>query len=182
MKLNRKPTAGELKNMNAPREWMTLKRLPSHLPQAVIAAEDANFYKHRGFDWDAMAKAYKHNEIKGRVRRGGSTITQQLAKNLYLTGERSYIRKVREGVITYFLELLLTKDRILEIYLNVIEFGPGVYGIDRAAEYHFGVSAEQLNVNQVCRLAAIIPSPRRYKINGAYVMKRAARIEKMIGK
>lgn len=162
--------------------WTPLKQLPRHVINATIAAEDGDFYKHHGFDWTAIKKAYAQNEKTGRIKRGGSTISQQLAKNLYLSPSRSYVRKLREGIITYFLEKLLTKDRIMELYLNCIEFGPGVFGIEEAAKYHFGISARKLNIEQACKLAAIIPSPLRYKVTGPYVIRRAGRIARAIGK
>lgn len=156
--------------------FLPMRQIPRVVPQAFIAAEDGNFYKHNGFDWDAIKKARASNEKSGRIKRGGSTITQQLAKNLYLSPSRSYVRKAREGVITVIMEWLLTKERILELYVNCIEFGPGIFGVEEAARYHFGVPARQLNRDQACRLAAIIPSPLRYKVTGQYVIKRAGRI------
>ena len=161
--------------------WVPMKQLPRHISRAVIAAEDGDFYKHHGFDWNAIKKAYAQNEKTGKIKRGGSTITQQLAKNLYLSPSRSYLRKVREGVITYFLERFLSKERILELYLNCIEFGPGVFGIEEAARHHFGISASKLSLDQACKLAAIIPSPLRYRVTGPYVIKRAGRIRRAVG-
>ncbi len=156
--------------------FVPLKQLPRVVTRAAIAAEDGNFYTHSGFDWEAIRKARLSNEKSGKVKRGGSTITQQLAKNLYLSPKRSYIRKIREGIITVIMEKMLTKERILELYVNCIEFGPGVFGIEEAARYHFGISARNLNQDQACRLAAIIPSPLRYKVTGPYVIRRAGRI------
>ncbi len=156
--------------------FVSLKQIPRAVTRAAIAAEDGNFYDHNGFDWEAIKKARKSNEKSGKIKRGGSTITQQLAKNLYLSPKRSYIRKIREGVITVIMEWLLPKERILELYVNCIEFGPGVFGIEEAAQYHFGKSARSLNQDQACRLAAIIPSPLRYKVTGPYVIRRAGRI------
>jgi monofunctional glycosyltransferase len=161
--------------------WVPLKELPRVMPMAVVAAEDDRFYEHHGFDWNAMREALKRNEETGKVKRGGSTLTQQLAKNLYLSPSRSYVRKFREAIITTSLEWLLPKDRILELYLNLIEFGPGVFGIEEAAQYHYHVHARQLSLDQACHLAAIIPSPRRYKVNGSYVNRRAATIRRIIG-
>ncbi len=158
--------------------FIPMKQIPKAVTRAAVAAEDGNFYKHNGFDWDAIRKARLSNEKSGKVKRGGSTITQQLAKNLYLSPTRSYIRKAREGVITVIMEWLLTKDRILELYVNCIEFGPGIFGIEEAAHYHFGIPARLLNKDQACRLAAIIPSPLRYRVTGPYVIRRAGRIAK----
>jgi monofunctional biosynthetic peptidoglycan transglycosylase len=160
--------------------WIPMNQIPKVMQRAVIAAEDDGFYQHHGFDWDAMKKAMERNEKIGRVKRGGSTITQQLAKNLYLSPNRNYWRKAREAVITQLLEWFLSKDRILELYLNCIEFGPGIFGIEEAARYHFAVSARQLSVDQCCRLAAIIPSPLRYKPFGPYVSRRAANIQQIV--
>jgi monofunctional glycosyltransferase len=161
--------------------WLPLNQIPKNMRLAVIAAEDDGFYQHNGFDWDAMKQAYEFNEKKERVKRGGSTITQQLAKNLYLSPSRSYIRKAREAFITVLIELLLSKDRILELYLNSIEFGPGVFGVEEGARYRFSISARQMSLDQCCLLAAIIPAPLRYRINGPYVQRRAGNIARIIG-
>jgi len=161
--------------------WVPLSKIASPMRAAVIAAEDETFYEHHGFDWEAIRKARDLNEKKERIKRGGSTITQQLAKNLYLSPSRSYWRKGREAVITAFMELLLPKDRILELYLNSIEFGPGVFGVEEAARTRFGVSANQLSLYQCCQLAAIIPSPLRYRTGGPYVNRRASNIARIIG-
>jgi monofunctional glycosyltransferase len=161
--------------------WVPLNEIPKTLRSAVIAAEDEKFYQHNGFDWDALKEAYSLNEEKDKIKRGGSTITQQLAKNLYLSPDRSYIRKAREAVITAVMEQLLTKDRILELYLNCIEFGPGVFGVEEGARYHFHSSVKRLTLDQSCRLAAIIPAPLRYRVAGNYVSRRAAVLAQIIG-
>jgi monofunctional biosynthetic peptidoglycan transglycosylase len=161
--------------------WVPLRQIPRTLQMAVIAAEDEKFYEHHGFDWEALKEAYALNEEKDRIKRGGSTITQQLAKNLYLSPNRSYVRKAREAVITALMELLLSKDRILELYLNCIEFGPGVFGVEEGARYHFGVSVKKLSLDQSCRLAAIIPAPLRYRVSGNYVSRRAAILTQIVG-
>ncbi len=160
--------------------WVPLERIPRRVQRAVIEAEDGRFYQHHGFDWDAIRAARARNDRAERIKRGGSTITQQLAKNLYLDGSRTYIRKGREAVITVAMELLLPKQRILELYLNSIEWGPGVFGIEEAARYHFGEDAWQLSLGQACRLASIIPAPLRYRINGEYVDRRADELERLI--
>jgi len=160
--------------------FLPMKQIPQNMKRAAVAAEDGNFYAHNGFDWDAIKKAKLSNEKSGKVKRGGSTITQQLAKNLYLSPTRSYVRKAREGVITLIMERMLTKERILELYLNCIEFGPGVFGVEAAARHHFGISAQNLSREQACKLAAIIPSPLRYKVTGPYVIRRAARIARVM--
>jgi len=129
----------------------------------VVAAEDARFVGHDGFDWEAIQKALERNERKGALIAGASTISQQLAKNLFLSGERSWARKGQEAVITAMLEAVMSKRRILEIYLNVAEWGEGVFGAEAAARHHFGISAAELNAEQAAWLAAILPSPRRYE-------------------
>lgn len=142
--------------------WVPLSRISPHLPRAVIAAEDASFFIHEGFDWEGIKDAAMHNLEAGEMKRGGSTITQQLAKNLYLSSERSLLRKAREALITRSLEHGLTKERILELYLNVAEWGRGVYGAEAAARHHFGKSALNLTQDEAAWLAAILPSPQRY--------------------
>jgi monofunctional glycosyltransferase len=142
--------------------WVPYERLATSLKRAVITAEDARFAEHEGVDWEAIEKAYKDNVKRGRPARGGSTITQQLAKNLFLSPERSYVRKAQELVITYMIEAFWDKRRILEVYLNVVEWGEGVFGAEAAARYYFGVSAAQLNSEQAARLAAFLPNPKRY--------------------
>ena len=145
--------------------WVPYDRISVHLKRAMIAAEDAKFVEHEGFDWDGIQKAMNKNERKGRVVAGGSTITQQLAKNLFLSGEKSYLRKGEEALITLMLESVLDKRRIFEIYLNVIEWGSGVFGAEAAARRYFGESAAQLSGEQAARLAAMAPNPRHYEKN-----------------
>jgi len=146
-------------------QWVPYARISTHLKRAVIAAEDAKFLEHEGFDWEGIAKAREKNERKGRVVAGGSTITQQLAKNLFLSPSKSYVRKGQEAIIALMLEAFLPKQRILELYLNVIEWGNGVFGAEAAAKRYFGTSAAQLSAEQAARLAAMIPSPRRFERN-----------------
>jgi monofunctional glycosyltransferase len=143
-------------------QWVPYDRISVHLKRAIVAAEDARFLDHEGFDWEAIQKAYEKNLKKGRVVAGGSTISQQLAKNLFLSGERTWWRKAEEAVITFMIETIMSKRRILEIYLNVIEWGSGVFGAEAAARHHFSVSAAMLGPEQAARLAAMVPSPRRY--------------------
>jgi len=142
--------------------WVPYDRISAHLKRAVVAAEDARFVDHEGFDWDAIEKALERNRRKGRVVVGGSTISQQLAKNLFLSGERTPWRKGQEALITVMIEYVMDKRRILELYLNVIEWGDGVYGAEAAARHYFGASAAQLAPTQAARLAAIVPNPRYY--------------------
>lgn len=146
-------------------QWVPYARISTHLKRAVIAAEDARFLDHEGFDWEGIAKAREKNERKGRVVAGGSTITQQLAKNLFLSPSKSYVRKGQEAIIALMLEAFLPKQRILELYLNVIEWGNGVFGAEAAAKRYFGGPAAQLSAEQAARLAAMIPSPRRFERN-----------------
>ena len=146
-------------------QWVPYDRISNNLKRAMVAAEDAKFIDHEGFDWDGIQLALEKNQKKGRVVAGGSTITQQLAKNLFLTPSRSYWRKAEEAVITVMLEALLPKRRILELYLNVIEFGNGMFGAEAAARHYFGVSASQLSAEQAARLAAMAPNPRFYERN-----------------
>jgi len=155
--------------------WAPYARISVELKRAVIAAEDAKFLDHEGFDWEAIQKAMEKNERRGRVVAGASTISQQLAKNLFLSGARSWLRKAQEAVITAMLELAMDKRRILELYLNFAEWGDGVFGAEAAARHHFGVSAAQLDAAQAAWLAAILPSPRRYA-RGASTLYLDARI------
>jgi monofunctional biosynthetic peptidoglycan transglycosylase len=143
--------------------WVPYERISPQLKRAMISAEDAKFVEHEGFDWDGIQQALDKNYRKGRVVAGGSTITQQLAKNLFLSSQRSYWRKAEEAVITLMLEALLDKRRIFELYLNVIEWGEGVFGCEAAARRYFGVSARDLSAEQAARLAAMAPNPRYYE-------------------
>lgn len=145
--------------------WVPYERISGNLKRAMVAAEDAKFVDHEGFDWEGIQNALEKNQKKGRVVAGGSTITQQLAKNLFLTPSRSYLRKAEEAAITVMLEGMLPKRRILEIYLNVIEWGNGVFGAEAAARRYFGVSAAELSPEQAARLAAMAPNPRFYERN-----------------
>ncbi len=145
--------------------WVPYERISANLKRAMVAAEDAKFVDHEGFDWDGIELALEKNQKRGRVVAGGSTITQQLAKNLFLSPSRSYLRKAEEAVITVMLEALLPKRRILEIYLNVIEWGSGVFGAEAASRHYFGASAAQLSAEQAARLAAMAPNPRFYERN-----------------
>ena len=138
-------------------------RISRELKRAMIAAEDAHFVDHEGFDWDGIQTALEKNQKKGRVVAGGSTITQQLAKNLFLSPSRSYWRKAEEAVITVMLEAMLDKERIFELYLNVIEWGNGLFGAEAAAQRYFSASAARLTAEQAARLAAMAPNPRYYE-------------------
>ncbi len=143
-------------------QWVPYQRISSHLKRAVIAAEDAKFVDHEGFDWEAIEQAAEKNRRKGRIVAGGSTISQQLAKNLFLSGKRTPWRKGEEALITLMIEHVLDKRRILEIYLNVIEWGDGIFGAEAAARHYFGVSAAALGPEAAARLAAMVPNPVFY--------------------
>ncbi|HKX37454.1 MAG TPA: monofunctional biosynthetic peptidoglycan transglycosylase, partial [Burkholderiales bacterium] len=142
--------------------WVPYERISAHLKRAVVAAEDAKFLDHEGFDWEAIHEAMLKNERRGKVVAGASTITQQLAKNLFLSSQRSYARKAQEASITWMMEQTMSKRRILELYLNFAEWGEGVFGAEAAARHHFGSSAAQISAEQAAWLAAVLPSPRRY--------------------
>jgi len=146
-------------------QWVPYEQISVNLKRAVIAAEDQKFLDHEGFDVDAIHEAYEKNARSGRIRRGGSTISQQLAKNLFLSPPRTYLRKVHEAVITLMIELVLSKRRILEVYLNVVEWGDGIYGAEAAAQHYYGEAAAELAPEEAARLAAMIPSPRFYTYN-----------------
>ncbi|MEY3952905.1 MAG: hypothetical protein RL320_1707 [Pseudomonadota bacterium] len=141
--------------------WVPYSRISLAAKRAVIAAEDSAFTQHDGVDWNAIEQAIKTNAAKGKIKRGGSTITMQLAKNLYLSADRSYLRKGAELGITGLMELTLEKRRILEIYLNVAEWGVGIFGIEAAARHYYGVNAASLTEEQAAWLASILPAPKR---------------------
>ena len=145
--------------------WVPYDRISNHLKRAVIASEDANFAEHEGVDWDALQKAYEKNLKRNKVVAGGSTITQQLAKNLFLSGSRSYWRKGQELIIATMLEQLMSKRRIFEIYLNVVELGSGIFGAEAAARHYYHVGAANLGPQQAARLAVMLPNPRFYDRN-----------------
>jgi monofunctional biosynthetic peptidoglycan transglycosylase len=190
------------KNNQEPKKyqiWMPMEQISPNLQRAVLAGEDARFFEHHGFDWDAIQSAWEEAQREGEkeakaegdydpndwippmpsFKRGASTITQQLAKNLYLSEERSFLRKGREAVYTYFLERNLSKRRILEIYLNVIEWGDGIYGAEAAARTYFKKSASDLNASEAAYLSAMIPSPLNV-FNPKKNPKRLARRQKVI--
>ena len=155
-------------------QWVPYQRISGHLKRAIVAAEDAKFVNHNGFDWDGIQKAYEKNLREGEIVAGGSTITQQLAKNLFFSGERTWWRKAQEAVVAVMIETVMSKRRILEIYLNVIEWGEGVFGAEAAARHHYGTTAAGLSPEQAARLAAVVPSPRRYgpASDTAYLQRR----------
>jgi len=152
-------------NAKLKQQWVPYGKISSHLKRAILVAEDDRFVDHEGFDWESIQKAMDKNQKQGKVVAGGSTISQQLAKNLFLSGERSMLRKGEEALITLMMEHLLDKERILEIYLNVIEWGDGVFGAEAASRHYFGISASQLSQEQAAKLAAMVPRPRFYDRN-----------------
>ena len=142
--------------------WVPYSQISDNLKRALIAAEDASFVDHVGFDWEGIQKAYEKNIRRGKIVAGGSTISQQLAKNLFLSTKRTPWRKLEEAVITVMLEAIMDKQRIFEIYLNIIEWGNGVFGAEAASRHYFQVSASQLTAEQAAKLAAMVPNPRYY--------------------
>jgi len=144
------------------KQWVDYEKISPHLKRAIIASEDANFVDHEGFDWEGIQKAIEKNQKKGRIVAGGSTISQQLAKNLFLSPSKTPWRKAEEAIITLMLEAIWSKQRILEVYLNVIEWGNGVFGAEAAARYYYGVAASQLAPEQAAKLAGMVPNPRFY--------------------
>jgi len=144
-------------------QFVALAEISPNLQHAVVAAEDGRFRQHHGFDWIEMQKVLEDDIKRQRLGRGGSTITQQLVKNLFLTTERSFVRKGVESSLVPVMEAVLTKDRILELYLNVIEWGPGIYGAEAASEHYYRTHASEMTREQAARLAAIIPAPLKRK-------------------
>lgn len=159
-------------------KWVDYAQISNNLKRAVIASEDSKFNDHEGFDWEGIEKAYEKNLKKGKIVAGGSTISQQLAKNLFLSSKRTPWRKGEEAIITVMLEKMLSKQRILEIYLNVIEWGNGIFGAEAAARHYFKGSASSLNTSQAAKLAAMIPNPRFYDAHQSttYLNRRTATI------
>jgi monofunctional biosynthetic peptidoglycan transglycosylase len=155
--------------------WIPYADIPRTAINAVIVSEDGTFWSHDGFDWFEFKESIERNFEEGRAVRGASTITQQLVKNLFLSSSKNPLRKLKEWVLTWYMEKQLRKSRILEIYLNVIEWGDGVYGIEAASQYYFDKSAWELNREECVRLAAIIPSPRKHRadVDSKYVIRRS---------
>ncbi|MBU1397039.1 MAG: monofunctional biosynthetic peptidoglycan transglycosylase [Gammaproteobacteria bacterium] len=164
-------------------KWVPYDRISIHLKRAIVAAEDAKFLEHEGFDVEGIQAAVEKNLKKGKLVAGGSTISQQLAKNLFLSGERSFIRKGQEAVITLMIEATWSKRRILEVYLNVIEWGNGIYGAEAAARRYYKTSAANLNRDQAARMAAMVPNPRLYEYNhgSRTYQRRVAVIKRYMG-
>jgi monofunctional biosynthetic peptidoglycan transglycosylase len=158
--------------------WVPISEVSPYVMKAVIIAEDSKFWSHEGFDFEAIQKALEKDIKKSKIQAGGSTISQQLAKNLYLSPDKDFIRKLKEAILTWRIENQLSKRRILELYVNVVEWGDGVFGIEAAAQKHYGKHASQLTARQAARLASILPNPRRYKPNSEskYVEDQSERI------
>ena len=167
------------KEMYSSHDWVPLEKIAVNMQKAVIASEDGTFLTHNGFDFIAIEKAIKNNE-KGKKIKGGSTISQQTAKNVFLWQGRSYFRKVLEAYFTVLIELIWGKERIMEVYLNSIEMGDGVYGVEAAAEHWYGKKAADLTKIEAAGIAAILPNPRKFKASNssAYINRRKGRIMK----
>jgi len=168
----------ERKPFHRIQEWVSLKDMPKHVVDAVVVAEDGMFWQHKGFDWYELKESLERNFSEGRAARGGSTITQQLVKNLYLSPSKNPIRKVREWILTLYMEGVLSKERILELYLNLIELGRGIYGIQAASWKYFGKDVSELSRYEAALIASVIPNPRRYRPDetSRYVLRRSATI------
>jgi len=163
-------------------KWVPYNRISIHLKRALVASEDAKFLNHEGFDWEGIQTAWEKNLKKGRIVAGGSTISQQLAKNLFLSSKRTPWRKLEEALITVMLEAVMSKRRIFEIYLNVIEWGDGVFGAEAAARHYFRASAASLAPGQAARLAAMVPNPRYFDAhrNDSRLMRKARIIQRRL--
>lgn len=151
----------EKKALRLYKDWVSMQKISKHVPQAVVAAEDQKFLTHKGFDWEAMEKAWEQNK-KGKRIKGASTISQQTAKNVFLWPGRTLVRKGLEAYFTFLIELIWPKARIMEVYLNVIETGEGIYGIEAASQHYFKKPAEKLTRNEAALIAAVLPNPRRW--------------------
>ena len=163
--------------MTSSHDWVPIEEISVNMQKAVIASEDGNFLTHNGFDFDAIRKAMKNNE-KGKKLKGGSTISQQTAKNVFLWQGRSYLRKGLEAYFTVLIELIWGKERIMEVYLNSIEMGTGVYGVEAAAKHWYGTTAAKLSKREAAGIAAILPNPRKFKASNSssYIERRKSRI------
>jgi monofunctional biosynthetic peptidoglycan transglycosylase len=161
-------------------KWVPYERISPNLKRALIASEDAKFLDHEGFDWEGIQTAWEKNLKKGRIVAGGSTISQQLAKNLFLSSRKTPWRKAEEAIITLMLEKMMSKRRIFEIYLNVIEWGNGVFGAEAAARYYYKTSAASLGAPQAAKLAAMVPNPRYFdkNRNDRKLLRKAAIIQR----
>ncbi len=175
MEYRAKASKERRKTYRMDQRWASFSKISPYLIKAVLIAEDDKFWDHEGFDYEAIQKAIEKDLKAKKFKFGGSTITQQLARNLFLSPEKSFIRKTAEAVITWRMEKLLSKKRILELYLNVAEWGEGIFGVEAAAQHYFGKSSSELTPQEAARLAAILPNPRRYSPVGdqRYVIHRS---------
>lgn len=165
MREHREESEREGKPFRKMQRWIPLSKIPKDVINAVIVAEDGTFWAHGGFDWFEFRESIERNVKDGRAARGASTITQQLVKNLYLSSSKNPLRKLKEWALTWYMEQTLSKHRILELYLNVIEWGRGIYGIEASSQEYFGKSASMLSRDEAARLAAVIPNPRRFRVD-----------------
>ncbi len=165
------------------KDWVPIEKISTRVQSAVLNSEDYRFYQHNGFDYKAIRKAFEYNKNHKR-KKGASTISQQTAKNVFLWPERSWLRKAFEAYFTLLIEAAWPKKRILEVYLNVIELGPGVYGVEAASQKYFKRSAAKLNSNQAALIAAVLPNPNKFKIErpSKYVLLRQQRIQNRAGR
>jgi len=175
MKYREKEARQKGKRYSIRQQWVSISKISPYLIKAVLIGEDDKFWRHEGFDYEAIQKAFEKDIREKRFKFGGSTISQQLAKNLYLSPSKNPLRKVAEAVITWRIERVLTKRRILELYLNVIEWGDGIFGVEAASRHYFGKAASDLTPDEAARLAAVLPNPRRYNPlgNQRYVLNRS---------
>jgi monofunctional glycosyltransferase len=165
MRQHEKEARSEGRQFKKSQHWVSLSVIPKDAINAVIISEDGTFWSHSGFDWFEFRESIERNLKEGKAARGASTITQQLVKNLYLSPSKNPLRKLKEWVLTWYIEHTLSKSRILELYLNVIEWGAGIYGIDAASQRYFGKPAALLSRQESARLAAVIPNPKRYRVD-----------------
>jgi monofunctional biosynthetic peptidoglycan transglycosylase len=165
MREHEQEALAEGKHWKKMQRWIAFGAIPKDAINAVIISEDGTFWSHSGFDWFEFRESIERNLKEGKPARGASTITQQLVKNLYLSPSKNPLRKLKEWVLTWYVERTVSKQRILELYLNVIEWGRGIYGSEAASEAYFGKSASMLSREESARLAAVIPNPRRYKVD-----------------
>ena len=172
------------KRLKVQQQWVPISKVSPYLVKAVLIAEDDKFWKHEGFDFDAIQKAIERDLKEGKPKFGGSTISQQLVKNLYLSPSKNPVRKLQEAIITWRMERTLSKRRILEIYLNVVEWGEAIFGVEAAAHLYYAKPAAALSAEEASRLAVVLPNPLKYKVKGgtAYVEKRAAVIYQIMVK
>lgn len=178
MKFRMKQWQEEGKKIQIKKHWVSIDRISPYLVKAVLIGEDDKFYKHSGFDLEGIKKAIEKDIREKKLKYGGSTITQQLAKNLYLSPSKNPVRKIQEAIITWRIEKTLTKKRILELYLNIAEWGEGIFGAEAAARNYFGKSASELAPMEAARLAAALPNPIKYSPvgNSKFIEKRASLI------